>query len=121
MFLNRNQRGYGWYSKVVSKDLNTNAERLGYINFTFKKGCEPTNLNEKGSYEGELYFIDKQGNKRKAFPIVNEYNGLTRIDFKLLEVEDTSNFGGDRSDSVKSLNLEPNDLPFYWEVNKWQC
>lgn len=116
MYLNKNQRGIGWYSKIISKDLNTNAERLGYLNFTFKKGCEPTNLNDKGSYEGDFYFIDKQGNRRKVFPIVTEYNGLSRVDFKLLEVENNSNFGGNKSDSGKSVGIETNDLPFYWEV-----
>lgn len=113
MFLNKKQKGYGWYAKVISKDMNTNAERIGYINFSFKKGDEPTNLNDKGSYEGELYFIDKQGNKRKVFPIVNEYSGIRTVEFKLLEIENNSNFGGSRADSSKSLNIETEELPFY--------
>lgn len=113
MFLNRKTKGYGWYTKVISKDINTNAERIAYINFSFKKGCEPTNLNDKGSYEGELYFIDKDGNKRKVFPIANEYSGIRTVEFKLLEIEDNSKFGGSRSDSAKSVNIEQEELPFY--------
>ena len=117
MFLNKRQKGYGWYSKVVSKDLNTQAERIGYINFSFKKDCEPTNLNDKGSYEGDLYFIDSEGNKRKVYPIVNDYNGVISIEYKLLEVEqsnvDNSKFGGNRSDSVSSLDISQEDLPWY--------
>ena len=111
MYINKQKSGYGWYSKIVSKDLNTQAERLGYINFSFKKSCEPTNL-ENGSLEGDLYFVDKQGNKRKVFPIAKERNGLIYIEYKLLEIENNSNFGGNRANSGKSLNIEDEDLPF---------
>lgn len=112
MYLNRKQKGYGWYSKVVSKDLNSNAERVGYIDFSFKKDCEPDNLNENGSYVGELYFIDKDNRKRKVFPIVKEYNGKTSIEFKLLEwqfseQQDNSKFGKTYPD------IKAEDLPFY--------
>lgn len=100
MYINRQKNGYGWYSKIISKDLNTQAERLGYINFSFKKGCEPNNL-ENGSLEGDLYFIDKQGNKRKVFPIAKERNGLVYIEFKILEIEKSTAY---------SYNAD--DLPF---------
>ena len=113
MYINRKQKGFGWYAKVISKDMNTNAERVGYINFSFKKGCEPTNLNEKGSLEGDLYFIDKQGNKRKVYPIVNEYSGIRTIEFKLLEIENNQNFGGSRANSGESVNISQDELPFY--------
>ena len=117
MFLNKKQKGYGWYTKVVSKDLNSDAERVGYINFSFKKDCEPTNLNQNGSYVGDLYFIDQDNNKRKVFPVVKEFNGISSIEFKLLETEDNSidnsKFGGKRSDSASSINISQEDLPWY--------
>ena len=111
MYINKRKNGFGWYSKIISKDLNTQAERLGYINFSFKKGCEPTNL-ENGSLEGDLYFIDKQGNKRKVYPIAKESNGLINIEYKLLRIENNSNFGGSRANSGKSIDIEDDDLPF---------
>lgn len=122
MWINRKQKGFGWYSKVVSKDLNSNAERVGYIDFSFKKDCEPDNLNEKGSYEGDLYFIDKDNRIRKVFPVVKEYNGKTSIEFKLLDwqfrteeqqiAQDNSNFGGSKSNSADNI-VSADDLPFY--------
>lgn len=116
MFISKKQKGYGWYSKIISKDLNTNAERKGYIDFSFKKGCEPkqSELNDKNSLEADLYLIDINGQKRKVFPVVTEYNGITKVEFKILEVEGKSqtikreqgNFGGE-------IDIEPNELPFY--------
>lgn len=117
LFLNRQQKGYGWYAKVVSKDIGGN-ETTGYINFSFKRGFEPNNLSDKGSYDGELYFIDKQGNKRKVFPIADEYRGVVNINFKLLEVEgkDTlpSSIETKKEDEpVSNIKIEDISLPFY--------
>lgn len=118
MYLNRKQKGYGWYTKVVSKDLNTDAERTGYVNFSFKKDCEPTDdtLGEYGSYEADLYLIDKHG-KRRVFPTVHEYNGNSYIEFKILGYEDqkptTNKMAGSRSDIGQTVDIEPDDLPFY--------
>lgn len=111
MYLNRNRTGYGWYSLVKSKDMGGN-ELTHYLNFSFKKDCEPLDdeLNEHGSYEGELVFIDKKGKKRKVFPIVKEYNGLKYFEFKLLDadgVQNTSKMFGAKP------TLEPDELPFY--------
>ena len=109
MFINKKQKGYGWYSKITSKDME-GKETTAYINFSFKRDCEP-NLD---TLEGDLYFVDKTGHRRKIFAVAREYNGQTSIDFKLLEdeTEDNSMFGGKRCDSTKNI-IEKNDLPFY--------
>ena len=88
MYLNRNTSGYGWYSQIKSKDDGGN-EILAYINFSFKKGTEPTpqELTEYGSYQGELIFRDTTGKERRVFPIAKEYNGLKRVDYMLMDPE----------------------------------
>lgn len=123
LFLNKSNSGYGWYIKVPLKDRDGNVlkdkygkEMCGFMNFSFKKDDEPTNLGRFGSYEGDLYFIDKDGNKRKAYPIAHEYNGKISVELKLLEPNkeyDTKNFGGDRADMGESINIEQDELPFY--------
>ena len=85
MYLNRNKNGYGWYSQVRTKEGES--EIIGYLNFGFKKGCEPlpTECTEYGSYSGELIFRDSTGAERKVFPVVKEWNGVKHIELKLLE------------------------------------
>ena len=115
MFLNRKQKGYGWYTKVESKD---NPTIHGYVNFSFKRGCEPTNLTEFGSYSGDLYFIDKDGNRRKVFPYVEEYQGTISVKFKILDVENENHTQPVRSISLNktaggtNVNGLDEDLPF---------
>lgn len=86
MFLKKNNRGYGWYSKVTTKDEN-GSEFTSYLNFSFKKDTEPnpTQLNEYQSYQCELYLRDNAGIERRVFPIVKFYNNKANIEFKLLE------------------------------------
>jgi len=118
MYLNRNQKGYGWHV-TVRRDSKGNEIKPAYVNFTFKKGCEPSDSElsgEFGSYEGELYLETKQG-RRKVFPYVNEYN--ESVEFKILDYEqpqekkESSNFGGKTSKSAQSVDIEPDELPFY--------
>lgn len=124
MYLNKSKKGFGWYA-TVKKDSKGNETDTLYLNFSFKKDCEPDILSESGSYEGELYFIDKDNRKRKVFPYVDTYDNSIR--FKILdweyqdtvtvtapkhEEEDYSNFGGDRSDSYQEI-ISHDDLPFY--------
>lgn len=108
MFINKKQKGYGWYSKISSKDLDTNKEITDYLNFSFKRDCEPNTE----VLEGDLYFIDKQGVKRKVFPIAKEYNDRKYIEFKILEYEGTSKMGGNRSNSAQNV-ISKDELPFY--------
>ena len=127
MYLFRGMKGFSWYTKVISKDLNTNAEREGYINFTFKKGCEPKpeDLNNKNAYEGDLYFHDKNGCIRKVFPVVDEYNGNKKIEFKLLAIEGTEQKAETKAEPMQTITreqgeggttydgIDADDLPFY--------
>ena len=85
MYLNRNKNGYGWYAQIRSKEGES--ENIAYINFAFKKGCEPllTELTEYGSYSGELIFRDSTGAERKVFPLAKEWNGRKNVEFRLLE------------------------------------
>ena len=101
MFLNRNKNGYGWYSQVKTKEGES--ENVAYLNFSFKKGCEPDrfDLTEYGSYEGDLIFRDRTGKERKVFPLAKEYNGMKHIEFKLLEAE------GEYQDPQLKLKTDP--------------
>lgn len=132
MFLNKNKKGYGWYSQVESKDMGGNVSK-GYLNFQFKKDCEPKQeeLNQWGSYEGELWFKDNNGRFRKVFPIAQTYEGKTSVKLMLLDwqfttdevkkekpinpqgEEDTSMFGGEKSKSGEYVDIKSEDLPFY--------
>ena len=87
MFLNRNKNGYGWYAQIKSKEGES--ENIAYINFRFKRECEPTQqeLTEHGSYPGELIFRDSTGAERKVFPIAKEWNGIKSVEFMLLKKE----------------------------------
>lgn len=118
MYLFRGINGFSWYTKVVSKDLNTNAQREGYINFTFKKGCEPTQeeLNDKNAYAGDLYFHDSNGRVRKVFPVVTEFNGNKRVEFKLLEIEGqpVQTITREQTNSGTTFDgISQDELPFY--------
>lgn len=118
MYLNRKKKGFGWYCKVVSKDTSGD-ETIGYADFSFKKGSEPTKeeLNDKGSYEGDLYFHAKDGTIRKVFPIASEYNGRVNLEWKIMnpegEEDHTDNFGGPYQNIGESLDVSPEELPFY--------
>ena len=119
MFLNRNKNGYGWYSQVKSKAGES--ETVGYINFAFKKGCEPmpNELTEYGSYQGELIFRDTTGAERKVFPIAKEYAGNVHIELRLLEKEneyiDPEPSYRPRTEpkwEIRPNRMDEDDLPF---------
>ena len=82
MFINKNKKGFGWHLVIDTKELGLN-EPL-YVNFSFKKGCEPADIN---SIKGDLYFVSEEGT-RKVFPVAKEYNGKVYVDYKLLELEE---------------------------------
>lgn len=87
-------------------------ELEGYLTFFFKKGYEPQpqELNDRHSYEGELYFRDSTGKERKVFPRVNEYNGNKTIQFMLLEATgEEVNHGGLGTQYQTTLNGEEDE------------
>jgi len=120
MFLNKSRNGFTWYAHIKSTDQGGN-ELQHYLNFRFKKGCEPKaqDLNAHGSYEGELIFHDANGRQRKVFPVVNEYNGLKSIEFILMDDGSKPVDLGFTQDDVGSIfgqentDVQPEDLPFY--------
>lgn len=141
MFISRNSKlNWKWYAKITTKD-NGNNEFSDYIDFRFSKDCEPLqeDLNQYGSYEADLYLIDKEGRKRKVYPFVNYYNGNTKVEFRIMGIEgatpydkgfvgnenneklnyhqdllndgDTDMFG--RNIKVNDEELNEDDYPFY--------
>jgi len=120
MFLNKKQRGFGWYAKISTTDMGNNT-LTSYLNFVFKRGCDPLT---DGTYEGDLYFIDKTGAKRKVFPRVKNYNNQNYVEFMLLEEELPSFEQNNEQKGYQSTLREDNksvtghiedidELPFY--------
>lgn len=108
MFMNRKTKGYGWYSKVTNKD---NPEIKAYIDFSFQRGTEPLNLNNNGSYQFDMYIVDKDGIQRKIFPIVEEYQGRTYLSYKIMANE-VERSGYEERQTNRNVQLEEDDLPF---------
>ena len=117
MYLNKSNKGIGWYS-VVNKDAKNNKLDKGeYINFIFKRGTEP----DENVLVADLYLIDQYGNKRPVYPYVDEYNGNRTVKFRIKEPlaqsqetkQDNAKMGGSRSDLGQDLDIQPDDLPFY--------
>ena len=115
MYLNKSNKGIGWYAVVQKNYMGEKQEKGEFINFIFKKGAEP----EDEKMEGDLFFIDSYGNKRLVLPFIDEYNGHRSVKFRLMDVlhQDSKNesqmMGGAKSNSGKSVNIESDDLPFY--------
>lgn len=86
MFLNRKKKGYGFYATVNTdkKGDKVTDNEVKYVSFYFARDCEPTQyeLNEHGSYQGDLFFRDSTGAERKVFPYVDEY--YNEVAFKIL-------------------------------------
>ena len=123
MYLNKNQKGFGYYSVVSKNGKGEETPHKQYINWNFKKGTEPTQyqLNEKGSYEAELYLIDKNGDSRKVFPYIDEYNGNASIRFRVLGVESDEDYDKRMEQTITreqglnggEINIDQEELPFY--------
>ena len=99
-------KGKGWYISATNyKDQNDKC----YISLFFPKNSEPPYIDNGRGFSSkdiditEAKFTSYQG---KA--------GLTIFKFEELKDEPkNSNMGGDRADSGKSLDIQPEDLPFY--------
>ena len=115
MYLNKSNKGIGWYAVVQKNYMGEKQEKGEFLNFIFKKGTEP----EDEKMEGDLFFVDSYGNKRLVLPFIDEYNGHRLVKFRLMDVlhkdekEDTSKFGGKASQSAKSVDIDTEDLPWY--------
>lgn len=126
MYLNKSNKGIGWYSYVDRTEKNEELkgqDRLS-INFVFKKDCAPLTDD---SIKGELYFIDESGNKRKVRPFVDTFNGGKFLKFRLYGIEGEQKndlpfyeqketqdmFTTKESKAMESVDIKPDDLPFY--------
>lgn len=114
MYLNKNKKGFGWYSTVSTESIGLKDPL--YLNFSFKKGCDPSEeeLNEYGSLQGEMY-IETAAGKRKVFPVAREYNGRTFIEFKILGIDgaETPAISGYKTQDVYTdIKIEDDDLPW---------
>lgn len=124
MFINKNKKGFGWYSVVSTEDIGLQDPL--YLNFSFKKGCNPdqSEYGEKGSIKGDLYFHSEKG-IRKVFPVAREYQGRVWIEFKLLEldpsIEPVKHYKRNevethidvQEEPKKEVTFDTDDLPFY--------
>ena len=113
MYINKNDKGYGYYSTVKSKDKN-GEEVTAFVSVNFKKGSEPS---EK-SIKGELYFIDEYGDKRKAFfTSYKRADGTTSPGLFLMDIEHGRNYNYKEIEQQKSKQImdeiKPEELPFY--------
>ena len=124
MFINKNKKGFGWYSVVSTEDIGLNDPL--YLNFSFKKDCNPdqSEYGEKGSIKGDLYFHSEKG-IRKVFPVAREYQGRVWIEFKLLELDpfdrpvkkykrnEVETHIDVQEEPKEEVTFDTDDLPFY--------
>jgi len=50
--------------------------------------------------------IDKEGNRRKVFPYINEWGDHRTVEFKIMDVEEPQKLN-------VNVKIEPEELPFY--------
>ena len=122
MYISRKQKGFGWYAKVKSKDMQ-GKESTAYVQFVFKKGCEPTpeELNEHGSVEADLILVEKGGKQRRVFPIAKTYTNqkgeeVTYTEFMIMDYEFAKGEPIAEQPVQNGLGsdlIDPDDLPFY--------
>jgi hypothetical protein len=122
MYLSRKQKGFGWYAKVKSKDMQ-GKESTAYVQFAFKKGCEPTpeELNQNGSVECDLLLVESGGKQRRVFPIARTYTNqsgqeVNYVEFMIMDYEFTKGEPIAEQPVQNGLGsnlIDPDDLPFY--------
>jgi len=112
MYINKNKKGYGYYSTVKSKDKH-GEEITGFLSVNFKQGKEP--LGE--SYKGELYFIDEDGLKRKAFfHSFKRGDGTPSVGLMLMGTEADELSYKEKEQRQQEIIIEEiraDDLPFF--------
>lgn len=111
-----NNKGKGWYMTCKGKDMQGN-EIVGFMNVGFKKGQEP---------QGDSAYIEILNGFHTPYQYTARDNTLVKgvkyfiQEYKLVEKEtkeevfdDTSMFGGEKSNLGCEINIEQTDLPFY--------
>jgi len=118
MYLNKSNKGIGWYSYVNKNQRNEDIENAPTINFVFKKGTKEPEMKK---VDWDLFFIDKEGNKRLVLPYVDEWgDGQRTICFRILgetiERKQQSTlpfYGEEETEPVQDVVIESSELPFY--------
>ena len=108
-------KGTGWY---ISASNYKDREDKAYANVHFSKNhCQEPKYIDNGRGFSVQDIDVKEGiftsYKGKIGITIFKYDLLTNISMNEQNEPYTSNFGGDRADSYQSLDIEPNDLPFY--------
>ena len=106
-------RGKGWYSIANNyKDQNDKQ----YVNIHFAKCDEPSyEDNGRGFSVQDIDILEGKLScyQSKVGMVIFKYDLLTNISLEKENDHYTEKFGGDRAESYQTLELEPNDLPFY--------
>lgn len=112
MYINKNKKGYGYYSTVKSKDKK-GEEIVGFLSVNFKQGTEP----DGESYKGDLFLIDEDGLKRKAFfHAFKRADGTPSVGLMLMDAEaDELTYKEQEQNKQKVIieEIKADDLPFF--------
>ena len=111
MYINKNKKGYGYYTTVKSKS-KTGEELTGFMPVNFKMGEEPG----EDSIKGELYFLGENGEKRKAFfTAYKRADGTTSPGLFIMDIEHGRNYKEIEQQKSKQImdEIKPEELPFY--------
>ena len=100
-------RGNGWYIPCSNYKDETDKAYLN-VHFTQKCGEPVADLNEQGYAQIDVNVIEGKHESYKK-----QVKSLTVFKYDLLTNADLSNFGGKASQSSQSLDIQPDDLPFY--------
>ncbi len=116
IYIKKSKEGRGYYTNVKST-TKEGKEIHSFFDIGFKKGTEPLGAE----YNGELYLVDSQGGKRKAFFNCYLKNGVPTVGLMLLDVEYPEEpplvrmVKEERKEEPKptTLSIETEELPFY--------
>jgi hypothetical protein len=108
MYINKNKNGYGYFSTVKSKDKK-GEEIVGFLSVNFKQGTEP----DGESYKGDLFLIDEDGLKRKAFfHAFKRADGTPSVGLMLMGTE-ADELKEQSKQKVIIEEIKADDLPFF--------
>lgn len=108
-------KGQGWY---VSATNYKNKQDKAYMNLHFSSNHCQEPVYEDNGRGFSVQDIDIQeaifsAYKGKIGLTIFKYELLTNVSLDKKESAYNSNFGGEVANSYQSLDIQPNDLPFY--------
>lgn len=110
-----NSGGKGWY---ISASNYKDRQDKAYMNVHFSKNhCQGIRYEDNGmgfsTQDIDIQEAVFTSYKGKIGITIFKYDLLSNISLDEEEEPYTSNFGGDRADSYKSVEIEQQELPFY--------